>query len=224
MGKIKNIPTLERPREKAYKYGIATLSTVELLAILISCGTIGKSAIEIANSLLDEGGLISLPSLTYEDLIKIKGIKSAKAITLLAVFELNKRYEHLKIEQKRHITSSEDVYLMLKSKYNYASQEEVVILILNSANIIIKEQVIAKGNFDSVNLDYRVLIATLLRANATKFILLHNHPSGNSKPSNEDIIFTGLIKDKTKEFSIRLLDHLILGNNEYFSFKDNALI
>ena len=113
---------------------------------------------------------------------------------------------------------------MLKSKYNYASQEEVVILILNSANIIIKEQVIAKGNFDSVNLDYRVLIATLLRANATKFILLHNHPSGNSKPSNEDIIFTGLIKDKAKEFSIRLLDHLILGNNEYFSFKDNALI
>lgn len=113
---------------------------------------------------------------------------------------------------------------MLKSKYNYASQEEVVILILNSANIIIKEQVIAKGNFDSVNLDYRVLIATLLRANATKFILLHNHPSGNSKPSNEDIIFTCLIKDKAKEFSIRLLDHLILGNNEYFSFKDNALI
>ena len=224
MGKIKNIPINERPREKAKKYGIATLSNAELLAILILCGTVGSSALEIANNLLDKGGLINLSSLSYEELIDFKGISSAKAITLLAVFELNKRIEHLKVEQKRKISSSEDVYLMLKSKFNNLNQEEVLILILSTSNIVIKEVVVAKGSFDSVNLDFRVLISLLLKANATKFILIHNHPFGNAKPSKEDIVMTNMIKKKTKEFSIRLLDHIIFGNQEYFSFKDQALI
>lgn len=224
MGKIKNIPVNERPREKAKKYGISILSNAELIAILILCGTAGYSALDIANTLLDKGGLVNLPSLTYEDLVQIKGINSAKAITLLAVFELTKRIDHLKVEQKRRISSSEDVYLMLKSKFNNLEQEEVLILILSTSNIVIKEVVVAKGNFDSVNLDFRVLISLLLKANATKFILIHNHPFGNAKPSKEDIAMTNLIKKKTKEFSIRLLDHIIFANQEYFSFKDQALI
>ena len=224
MGKIKNIPVNERPREKAKKYGISTLSNAELIAILLLCGTVGSSALEVANNLLDKGGLIKLSSLSYEELIDFKGISSAKAITLLAVFELNKRIEHLKVDQKRKITSSEDVYLMLKSKFNNLEQEEVLILILSTSNIVIKEFVVAKGNFDSVNLDFRVLISILLKANATKFILIHNHPFGSAKPSKEDIAMTNMIKKKTKEFSIRLLDHIIFGNQEYFSFKDQALI
>jgi len=225
MGNIKHIPYFDRPREKAYAQGISTLSDTELLAIIIGSGSKDHSALDIAQEVLDKcRGLLNLGSLSLLTLKKIKGISKAKSASLLAMVEIFKRLEHQKIVQKKHLTSSQDIYEMFRLYYLHFSREEVRILLLNNANALVKEILLTQGSFNSVNIDYRLIIAELLKNDCYKFILIHNHPSSSSIPSLEDINATIDLKKKVEHFKIKLVDHIIMASDEYYSFKDHALL
>lgn len=222
MGKIKNIPLIERPREKAKRYGINSLSNQELFAVIIGSGTKGQSALEIANNLIDKSnGLLNIMQMSFEDLILVKGINNVKAIQILAILEILKRLNHLEIEKKQSVTCSEDIYHMYRFKYQHYMQEELIVLFLNNANHIVHEEIIGMGGFNYVSIDYRVIISKLLKRNCSKCIIVHNHPHSSSKPSIEDIDVTSNLKQKLSFFSIKMLDHIIIGENDYYSFKDN---
>lgn len=225
MGAIRDISPFERPREKALKYGVSTLSNIELLALIIQSGGKNNSVLTIAYNILDKGnGLSGFFSHDYESLLKIKGINKVTAIKLLAIKELMQRSEHLQVVSKAHITNSEDIYKMFRIKYFEKYNEEITILLLNHANQIIKEEVIASGSVNEVAIDFRSIFRDVLKSNCHKFILIHNHPTGDSMPSEEDIYYTKEIKKKARSLGIQLLDHIIFGRHNYFSFKDNALI
>lgn len=225
MGQIKDIAVNERPREKALRRGINRLSDIELFSLIIQSGGKNNSVLNIAYNLLDRSnGLSGFINYDYESLIKIKGINQVTAIKLLAIKELMKRFEYLQTESKAHITCSKDIYKMFRLKYLDMTNEEVTILLLNHTNQIIKEEVIASGSINSVNIDFRLIFRDLLKNNSHKFILIHNHPTGDSNPSNEDIYYTKEIIERARSLGLKLLDHIIFGKNNYFSFKDNSLI
>ncbi len=225
MGNIKHIPYFDRPREKAYSQGISTLSNTELLAIIIGFGSKDHSALDIAQEVLDEcRGLLNLGCISLATLKRIKGISKAKSASLLAMVEIFKRLEHQKIMQKKHLTSSQDIYEMFRLYYLHFPREEVRILLLNHANGLVKEILLTQGSFNSVGIDYRLIIAELLKNDCYKFILIHNHPSSSPMPSIEDINATMEIKRKVEQFKIKFLDHIIIASDEYYSFKDNALL
>ena len=225
MGKIKDIAPFERPREKALRSGINTLSDIELFALIIQSGGKDNSVLNIAYNLLSNAnGLSGFFDYDYEKLLKIKGINKVTAIKLLAVKELMQRFEHLQIISKAHITNSQDVYKMFRIKYLEKNSEEITILLLNHTNQIIKEEVIASGATNEVSIDFRSIFRDVLKNNCHKFILIHNHPTGESVPSEEDIYYTKEIKKKAHSLGLKLLDHIIFGKNNYFSFRDNALI
>lgn len=225
MGNINHIPYFDRPREKAYAQGISTLSDTELLAIIIGFGSKDHSALDIAQEVLDEcRGLLNLSSVSLTALEKIKGISKAKSASLLAMIEIFKRLEHRRIVQKKHLTSSQDIYEMFRLYYLHFPREEVRILLLNHANGLVKEILLTQGSFNSVNIDYRLIIAELLKNDCYKFILIHNHPSSSAMPSIEDIDATFDLKRKVEHFKIKLIDHIIMASDEYYSFKDNALL
>lgn len=222
---IKDLKENERPREKALRFGIEHLSDIELLALLIGFGGKNNSALDIAYALLKESnGLSNLFSYDYASLRKIKGINKVKAINILAIRELMQRIEHLKLPNKAHIISAKDIYNMYRLKYIDASNEEVLLILLNNLNQIVKEEVIALGSLNDVGLDIRLIFHKILKNNCHKFIIIHNHPTGEVKPSKSDLFFTSEIKKKSEELSLKLLDHIIIGKNNYFSFKDHALI
>lgn len=225
MGQIKDIACYERPREKALKLGINNLSDIELFALIIQSGGKNNSVLNIAYNLLDKSnGLSGFLEYDYEKLLAIKGINKVTAIKLLAIKELMQRFEYLQVVSKAHITNSKDIYKMFRIKYFSKTNEEILILLLNHANQIIKEEVIASGSINEVSIDFRLIFCDVLKNNVHKFILIHNHPTGDSAPSNEDIYYTNEIKKKAKGLGLKLLDHIIIGKYNYFSFKDNALI
>ena len=219
-----NCPRFERPREKAIYNGIETLSNQELIAVILRTGNKEMSVLNLASLLLEEiGGFQALKDVDYYQLTKIKGIKQAKAIELMASIELAKRMQ--KENTKRFVIKEpQDGYEYIKHKLMFEKQEKVILLCLNSRLEIIQEKLLFIGSGDASMLETKEVFQHTLRCGANRIILIHNHPFGNAKPSKEDIAMTNMIKKKTKEFSIRLLDHIIFGNQEYFSFKDQALI
>lgn len=222
---IKDLEENERPREKALRFGIDYLSDIELLALLIGFGGKNNSALDIAFTLLkDSNGLSNLLNYDYESLMKIKGINKVKAINILAIREIMKRIERLQLPNKAHIISAKDIYKMYRLKYIEATNEEVRLILLNNLNQIIKEEVIGLGSLNDVGIDIRLIFHKILKNNCHKFILIHNHPTGDSRPSKNDLFFTNEIKNKSNELALKLLDHIIIGKNNYFSFKDHALI
>ena len=225
MRKIRDISPFEQPREKALKFGINTLSNQELFALIIQSGGKNNSVLNISYNLLKQTkGLSGFFDCEYEQLLQIKGISKVTAIKLLAIRELMQRFEQLKIMNDEHILNSRDVYKMFRIRYLDINHEEVLILHLNHANVVIKENIIAKGSINEVSIDFRLIFSDVLKSNCHKFILIHNHPTGDSTPSNEDIYYTNEINKKAKSLGLKLLDHIIFGKNNYFSFKDNALI
>lgn len=221
MGSIKELPKLERPREKAMHYGLASLSDIELLSLLISTGYKGISALEIATSLITNfHGLSSLANASILDIRKTKGIKDAKALNLAAIFELHKR---LSIREKE----VEDVevtpdYLYNKYKTNLLSshQENLILVVLNKKRKIIHEKTIYVGTEKNMCFSYKDIWRELLNNHGYSFYLIHNHPNSSSTPSEQDIIFTGELFLESDRIGIPMIDHLIVGENGYYSFQN----
>ena len=222
--KIKNYPQEERPREKAYYYGIESLSNVELLALILRTGNKQESVLELAQRLINEvGGLAYLKDITYHQLVLIKGIKKAKAIEILAVIELTKR-----LRQVQGISSVIkeliDGYNLVKDKLMFEQQEKVIILCLNSRLEVMKEKTVFIGSNNISIISGRELFKEALICGSSRIMVIHNHPSGNPTPSSEDVETTKRLYKMAEELEIEVIDHLIIGRNKFYSFASKEII
>lgn len=220
MANIKTLPKLDRPREKALRYGITSLSDSELLAVLLNNGYKGNNILEISTSLLSKyGGIVGLLNVPVIELKKNKGIKEVGALKISLIGEFYKR-----ITEKNSIISSEiidDKYLYnkYKCKFFLSNQEHLLLIILNKRRRIIYETTIYKGLMDSIKIDFKDIYKELAKYDGKNFYLIHNHPSGDCSPSEEDINSTLDIISQCHRMKVKLLDHIIIGDGCYYSFK-----
>ena len=219
-----NCPRFERPREKAICNGIETLSNQELIAVILRTGNKEMSVLNLASLLLEEiGGFQALKDVDYYQLTKIKGIKQAKAIELMASIELAKRMQ--KENTKRFVIKEpQDGYEYIKHKLMFEKQEKVILLCLNSRLEIIQEKLLFIGSGVASMLETKEVFHHTLRCGANRIILIHNHPSGNLKPSPEDIRLTKQIREASNFMRIKILDHIIISDTEYYSFADEGIL
>lgn len=218
-----NCPVEERPREKAIYYGIETLSNQELIAVILRTGNKEMSVLSLAQFLLEEiGGFQELKDIDYQRLIQIKGIKQAKAIELMACIELAKRMQS-KQALKNRIRQPKDAYAYIKNKLMFEKQEKVILLCLNNHLEIIQDKLLFVGSGDVALLETKEVFQYTLRSSCNRIILIHNHPSGDPKPSQEDREITRKIEQMAKHLDIEFIDHIIIGDHCYYSFKSNQI-
>lgn len=223
--KISEIPEDQRPREKLLNKGSNYLSNEELLAIFLRIGTKNKNAIDLAKELLNTfGGLRGLYNADINSLLKITGLGKAKIAQLLAVIELNKRYLEENIKDRKIIEDSKSIFDYLYLTMRDLDFELFKVIYLNGQNQILNIEDIFKGTITHSHIYTREIIKGALRNSATSIVCVHNHPSGNSTPSDADVEITKKIKDSCESIGIVLQDHIIIGDNQYFSFKDKELV
>lgn len=221
--KIKELPLTERPYEKLEIYGAESLSNAELLAIIIKTGTNEQSAVSIAQNILklneqaEQENLRFLQEMALEEFMKIKGIGKVKAIQLKAVCELTKRIARPINQKKPIIKTPKDVADMLIPELRYEKQEKVKVLILNSKNTVLKTYDVSLGGSNFAYIEPKDVLAEAIKMQAPKIILIHNHPSGDAKPSKGDYKVTDRIYEAAQLMGIQLLDHIIIGDGSYQS-------
>lgn len=216
----------DRPREKMLLRGPGALSDAELVAILLGSGSRDESAVELARRILKEAdnNLNSLGRTTIHALTDFKGVGHAKAVTLKAALELGKRRSAADITQQSRITGSSDVYALLHPKLCDLHHEEFWVLLLNRANMVLSCEQISKGGMTGTIADPKVIFKIALMKGACSIILAHNHPSGNTKPSEADISLTKKLAAAGNQLDIGVLDHLIVCDAGYYSFADEGMI
>lgn len=216
---IKEMPVFERPREKLLKNGVMSLSNIELLAILLRTGNSEKSVLELAKDVVYQLNEISdLKKITINNLLKIKGIKLAKAATILAAIELGRRLERIN-GKNQEIVSSEQVYQYMRH-LKHETQENLYCLLLNTKLRLIDEVLIYKGTANSILVDTSDILKAAITNDAKAVILVHNHPSGNATPSTDDFKTTEKLRKAGNLVGINILDHVIIGNDEFYSLKE----
>jgi len=216
----------DRPREKLLTKGAESLSDSELLAILIHNGSKEKTAVDLAKEILKLGkdNLIELGKLSLTDLMKIKGIGEAKAITIAAALELGRRRQSAAPLGKPVMQTSNDIADYLKTKLKDYRHEVFAVLYLNRANKINHFEIISEGGITGTVADPRVILRRALEKDAVNIILCHNHPSGSLKPSRADEQLTVKIKEAAKFLDIAVLDHVIVSEDGHFSFADEGIL
>jgi DNA repair protein RadC len=216
----------DRPREKLLSKTPRGLSNSELLAILIGNGTRNKTAVDLAREMLQlaKNNLNELAKLSVKELMKIKGIGEAKSITIAAALELGRRREAAGMLQKTVITNSTDVATYLQALLKDYRQEVFAVVFLNRANKINHFEIVSEGGITGTVADPRIILRKALEENAVSLILCHNHPSGNLKPSIADQELTIKIKEAARYFDIKVMDHVIVSDEGYFSFADEGIL
>lgn len=216
----------DRPREKLMEKGRHVLTEAELIAILIGSGSRDETAVELSKRILASVGnnLNDLGKLNINELIKFKGIGEAKAISVMAAMELGRRRKESEIVKRYKITVSKDVYDIMHPILVDLPHEEFWLLILNRANLVIKKELISRGGVSGTVVDTKIIFKVAVENYACSIIICHNHPSGNLKPSEADVRITKNIKEAGKLMDIPLLDHLIITENEFYSFADEGMI
>lgn len=221
MSRIKDLSIIDKPREKALRFGIETLSDEELLALIINSGIVGYSSLDIARDILNDchylSELLYKPSEYFKS---FKGLKDAKALKLVAALEVAKR-----INEKQHLLQEENTVIDSASLYKryslslaHLKQEVLVIIILNKNKKIVYEKILYQGNDANITVDFRQIIHLLVMHNAYYFYLIHNHPNNTTYPSEFDTEFTEKIIKKARNVNVELLDHLIITLSGYYSF------
>jgi DNA repair protein RadC len=223
---IKSWSPEDRPREKLLLKGTSALSDAELVAILIGSGTPKMSAVELSKKILLQGknNLNELARLSVKDLMKIKGIGEAKAITIVAALELGRRRKEQDPEEKPKITSSKDAFDLLKGDMMDLPNEEFWVLLMNRANRVVKKKRVSEGGVSGTVADPKIIYKMALEELASGVIVAHNHPSGNLQASQSDLDLTKKLKEAGKFLEIQLLDHIIIANQKYLSFADEGMI
>lgn len=223
---IKDIPIEERPRERLVNLGVENLSNEELLAILLKSGTKNMSVKLLASNILKQLDSINdLKDITLETLMKIKGIKKAKACELLASIELGKRInQKISNINQIKIIDSNSVFEYYKNILGDKKQEYFYCIYLNTKNQIIKDKLLFVGTINESLVHPREIFKEAYLLSASSIICIHNHPSGNITPSKNDILITKQLKEVGMLLGINLIDHIIIGKDEYFSFMDNGKI
>ena len=228
--KIKDMPEQNRPRERFLKQGPEALSDAELFAILLRTGTRGKknekgelmpgeNVIEMSNRLIKEYGIDKLFDCSLKELQEINGIGPSKAMQILVMNEILKRI-HLSEKPITKITCAEDVFNLMYDRLKDKKEEHFYVLMLNTKNNIIGEQLISKGILDASIIHPREVFKPAIRNSASKIILVHNHPSGNSEPSKNDLEITEKLIKAGEEIDVKVLDHIIIGKDRWWSWKD----
>ena len=223
---IKNWATEDRPREKMLEKGREALSDAELLAILIRSGNNDESAVDLSRHILNDVGdnLITLSQLSINDLISYKGIGEAKAVSIAAALELGRRRRFAEAAQQPLIRNSKDAFEYFYMRISDLKHEQFWVMLLNPANKVIKIMKVSDGGINNTAADPKRIFKIALENNATAMMLCHNHPSGNVAPSDADKAITRNIVNGGKLLEIKILDHIIVGIDKYFSFADSGLI
>lgn len=219
---IKKLPVLERPYEKAQMYGIENLSNAELLAIIIKTGTKEKTSIELAQEILSietngKENIQFLQDVTIQDLTKIKGVGTVKAIQIKAVCELNKRMARPINKEIIKIGRPYDVYQLLTNEMRYEKREKLKVLALNTRNILLKIIDVSQGGTSSIAIDLKDILSEPIKIGAAKIILVHNHPAGSTIPSQPDIQLTQKLYNVAYQLGIEFIDHIIIAKDKYES-------
>lgn len=213
------------PREKALTYGVEFLTDIELLAILIRNGTNNKSVLNISKEIIDKiGDITNLNKLTLNELVSIKGIGEIKAIEILSLIQLSKRINEINLKKYIYANNPDIIFTLFKKKYENEKQEIFSVITLNAKNAIINNHTVFIGTLSQSIVHPREIFKKVIVDSASCFICIHNHPSGNPTPSDEDYEITKKIDKLSKVFAIPLLDHIIIGKKNYFSFKQNNII
>jgi DNA repair protein RadC len=214
----------DRPREKLLNQGRRNLTDAELMAILIGSGSTTETAVELSKRILHSctNDLNALAKLTVVELCKFKGIGEAKAISIIAALELGRRRKESDIPETNKIATSRDIFSILLPQFADLPHEEFWILLLNKANRVLNKVLISKGGQSATVVDAKIIFKAALENNAASIILAHNHPSGNLRPSQEDINLTKKIVSAAKLLDFSVLDHIIMTDKAYYSFADEG--
>lgn len=221
---IKSWAEEDRPREKLSGQGRRALTDAELIAILIGSGSRDETAVELSKRILHhyENDLNKLGKASIAELSKFKGIGEAKAISIIAALEIGRRRNDTESKPPEHIGGSKDIYLVMKRHFIDLNHEEFWILLTNQANKVIAKELVSKGGLTATIADPKVIFGMALQHQATSVFLIHNHPSGNLKPSHEDIYLTKKLADAGRLLDIKVPDHIIITNNGFYSLADNS--
>lgn len=222
---IKELPIKERPRERFIKYGANSIQTFELIAIILRTGSRDESVIELAKRVTYKfETLKGLSSSSIKELTTIKGIGNTKAIELLAAIELGKRVNNETFHTKFKLHSPENIYNYLKNGLEMKTQEHFLALYLNTKGELIKKETLFIGSLNSSLIHPREIFKHAVINSAAAIVICHNHPSGDPTPSKQDIEITKLIHKNSLMMDIELLDHIIIGKDRYYSFKEKGMI
>lgn len=224
--KIKDMAHDDMPREKLMEKGAQACSDSELLAILLRSGTAGMSVLEMSRQLLSSSGnsLDALGRKSIDELMSIKGLGRTKAITLAAAFELGNRRALCGVQKRTQITQTDQMVEVFRSVLNNKDHEEFWVAYLDQSHHLIKNERISEGGYTSTIADVRKILREALVCKAQNIAVAHNHPSGNPSPSRDDEALTRKIKEAARLMDIRLLDHIIIAHNQYYSFSENGLL
>ena len=216
----------DRPREKLLNKGKGTLSNAELIAILLGTGSRNQSAVDLSKDILNrvKNNLKELGKLSVVDLVKFNGIGNAKAISIITALELGRRRNIEEALENPIISGSKSVFRIMKPILGELKHEEFWLLYLNNSNRVILNSQLSKGGLTGTVVDSRLVFKQAIEISATSVILCHNHPSGNIKPSSADINLTSKMKNGGEFLDIKVLDHVIITEKDYFSFADNNMI
>lgn len=223
---IKKWAADDRPREKMISKGKGVLSNAELIAILIGSGNGELSAVELAREVLNAAGdnLYDLSKLSIDELQQHKGIGEAKAVSIAAALELGRRWSVTSPEQRKSISNSQEAYESFLTLIDDPTKEHFMVAYLNRGNKVIKVERISIGGLSGTSADPKVIFKNALLKEATAIMICHNHPSGVPRPSAEDKKLTKNLISAGKIFDITVIDHLIIGENSYFSFAEHGLM
>ena len=223
---IKHWSIDDRPREKLMLKGMAALSDAELIAILIGGGSAKESAVDLSKRMLHSvhNSINELANLSLKQLMCFNGIGVARAMSIITALELGKRRHFEQLEEKPVVKSSRTVFQLMQPIIGDLSHEEFWVLYLNNSNKIMLKKQLSKGGITGTMVDIRLVFKTAIELTAVGIIVCHNHPSAQLTPSGADILLTERIIEAGKTLDIKLLDHVIITQNEYFSFADNTLL
>lgn len=222
--KIKEIECSDRPREKLLAFGASSLNEYELLAIIINTGTVNASALELAREIIEKAnGVRGLADITLDELVRINGIKKVKAARIYAALELSRRISKSRGLKKYFITSPESVAEIYMEELRYNKKELVKLLLLDTKGAVIGDVLVSEGSLNSSIVHPREVFREAIMRSANRLVLVHNHPSGDPTPSEQDVQITKRLVDAGRIMGIELLDHIIIGDGEYVSLKQQGL-
>lgn len=225
---MKEMPRDERPYEKCERNGAGSLSDIELLSVLLRTGTKGMTALELSHKILypmhSQDGILNVHHWTYEKLKEIKGIGTVKALQIMCLAELAKRLAKATAHSQLDFSVPETIANYYMEDMRHQKQEVLKLLLLNTKAKLVGATDISKGTINTALISPRELFVEALQKNAVSIILLHNHPSGDAMPSKEDVLITKRIRDAGNLIGIKLLDHIIIGDNCYISLSEKGFI
>lgn len=224
---IKFLPMEDRPYEKCFAFGAEYLTDSELLAVILKSGTKGESSVDLARRVLElskNDGLLGICKIPLSELMTIKGIGKVKAIQIKCVAELSRRISKSNLQNKLVFNSPKSIVKHYMEDLRHKEVEEFVMLALNNKSVLLDEFVISKGTVNSSVASPREIFIQALRVKAVNIIIMHNHPSGDPTPSRNDILTTNTIKSAGDIIGINVIDHIIIGDNMYYSFNEHGLL